>query len=164
MNKTSQIQLRVTPEQKALIKKKAQQANKDLSSWIIETILPTKAHIFLDLVKNLAKANENQESFCLAMISDFLLSLETYDLNRATDVPLPHSLTPLRANYLAAMVEHTAITKGATPPSWTNNIKPLSDPWFGTDLRSVRLYLLAASPLAFKRRNIFIDSTVGNRI
>jgi len=37
-------------------------------------------------------------------------------------------------------------------------------PWFAVPFPSLRPYLLRVSPVAFKRRNIFIDSTVGDRV
>jgi hypothetical protein len=40
----------------------------------------------------------------------------------------------------------------------------LADPFFGSELRSLRHYLLTHSPAPFRSRNIFIDSTVGDRI
>jgi hypothetical protein len=35
---------------------------------------------------------------------------------------------------------------------------------FGTPIESLRLHLLTASPPAFRRRRIFIDATVGDRV
>jgi hypothetical protein len=35
---------------------------------------------------------------------------------------------------------------------------------FGSDLQNLRLYLLTHSPPPFRRRNIFIDSTLGDRV
>ncbi len=62
------------------------------------------------------------------------------------------------------MIEYTANQKGTSPPAWVREIKPLSQPVFGTDLMSLRLYLLTHSPPPFRYRNIFIDSTVGKRV
>jgi len=45
-------------------------------------------------------------------------------------------------------------------PGWTRAIAPLSEPMFGSELQSLRLYLLAHSPPPFRVRNIFIDSTL----
>ena len=41
---------------------------------------------------------------------------------------------------------------------------PLAEPVFGSDLMSLRLYLLTHSPAPFRRRNIFIDASVGFRV
>jgi hypothetical protein len=35
---------------------------------------------------------------------------------------------------------------------------------FGSELQSLRLYLLTHSPPPFRARNIFIDSSLGDRI
>jgi hypothetical protein len=43
-------------------------------------------------------------------------------------------------------------------------VPPLDEPHFATPLRGLRLHLLRASPVAFKRRNIFVDSSVGDRV
>jgi hypothetical protein len=54
--------------------------------------------------------------------------------------------------------------KGVTPPTWAGSVEPLDRPHFATPLRSLRLHLLRASPVPFKRRNIFVDSSVGARV
>jgi hypothetical protein len=41
---------------------------------------------------------------------------------------------------------------------------PLAEPVFASSLQSLRLHLLVLSPAPFRRRNIFIDSTLGARI
>ncbi|HTY49830.1 MAG TPA: hypothetical protein VMB48_09070 [Steroidobacteraceae bacterium] len=40
----------------------------------------------------------------------------------------------------------------------------MSEPAFGSELRSLRLHLLTQSPPAFRCRNIFIDASVGERV
>jgi len=62
------------------------------------------------------------------------------------------------------MVEQAAEQKGLAPPVWTGDVTPLDEPRFATRLRSLRLHLLAASPAAFKRRNIFVDAGIGARV
>jgi hypothetical protein len=49
-------------------------------------------------------------------------------------------------------------------PAWTRSIPPLAEPVFGSDLCSLRLYLLTNSPPPFRGRNIFIDSTLGDQV
>ncbi len=67
-------------------------------------------------------------------------------------------------NYVAAMVEQAAHMKRVRPPAWTARVEPLETPWFATSLESLRLHLLRASPVPFKRRNLFVDSAVGARV
>jgi hypothetical protein len=43
-------------------------------------------------------------------------------------------------------------------------VKPLERPWFASSLKSLRLHLLTASPPPFRRRNLFVDSTIGDRV
>jgi hypothetical protein len=45
-------------------------------------------------------------------------------------------------------------------PAWVRDTPALAEPVFGTSLQSLRLYLLANAPAAFRRRNIFIDSSI----
>jgi hypothetical protein len=73
-------------------------------------------------------------------------------------------LDPLMQNYVAAMVEQAAAQRKRSAPAWTRNVVPLDEPWFATRLRGLRLHLLRASPVPFKRRNIFIDAGVGARV
>jgi hypothetical protein len=40
----------------------------------------------------------------------------------------------------------------------------LTEPVFGSELQSLRLYLLTHSPPPFRARNIFIDATLGDRV
>jgi hypothetical protein len=60
------------------------------------------------------------------------------------------------------MVELAAHQKGVVPPAWVREVPPLDEPHFATPLEGLRL--LRASPVPFKRRNIFIDSSVGDRV
>jgi len=49
-------------------------------------------------------------------------------------------------------------------PPWPRATAPLAEPVFGSALMSLRLYLLTHSPAPFRRRNIFIDASVGSRV
>ena len=73
------------------------------------------------------------------------------------------SLPPFEANYLAAMIEYAAMSKRAVPPDWTRTVPALERPWFASSLKSLRLHLLTNSPPPFRRRNLFVDSSVGQR-
>jgi hypothetical protein len=79
------------------------------------------------------------------------------------DVPL-HTLSPFLQSYVAAMVEVAAGLKGQTSPPWTARAEGLDEPHFATPLKSVRLHLLQSAPVPFKRRNLFVDATVGARV
>jgi hypothetical protein len=49
-------------------------------------------------------------------------------------------------------------------PAWTRAVVPLEEPFFGSTLESLRLHLLTQSPAPFRRRNIFIDSSLGQQV
>lgn len=111
-----------------------------------------------------ARSHARSRSYVFAELADFLGGLDGAEfeqvLHRAPEVRLP----PFEANYLAAMIEHAAGLQEAVPPAWTTEIPPLEKPWFATSLKSLRLYLLTDSPPPFRRRNLFVDSSVGKRV
>ena len=120
---------------------------------------------FRRLVRTLALASSTERTFVLAAIHDLLAGLdsESYPDVTASD-PGVADLCPFRANYLCGMVEYTAWRNGVRQPDWTRRVPPLADPWFATEMPGLRLHLLANSPVPFRLRNIFIDSTVGSRV
>jgi hypothetical protein len=61
-------------------------------------------------------------------------------------------------------VEYACARRGIEVPAWTGQIPPLASPLFGSQLESLRLYLLTHSPPPFRRRNIFIDASIGARV
>ena len=68
------------------------------------------------------------------------------------------------ADYIAAMVEYACARRAVAVPEWTRSIAPLAEPTFGSELQSLRLHLLTRSPPPFRARNIFIDSTLSDRV
>ncbi|MDE0210764.1 MAG: hypothetical protein OXJ64_12860 [Boseongicola sp.] len=118
---------------------------------------------FQSLVRHLARP-EARSRFVFADIHDLLAKLRPEEFSDAVSRGPDVTLSPFRANYLCGMVEYAAGLKGVRPPSWTADVAPLRNPWFGTDLKSLRLHLLTNSPAPFRRRNIFIDSSVGTRV
>ncbi len=160
--KNQHIQIRVSASEKQRIRRAAKAAGKGLSAWILGQLLHDKENEFYDLVKLLAKGD--RQRLVLASLHDFLLQLGNRDFNRALttrpNVRLPAHLE----NIVAAMVEQSAYLKRVDPPQWVTDIEPLATPWFASNLLSVRTYLLCHAPVAFRRRNIFVDSTMGDRI
>ena len=73
-------------------------------------------------------------------------------------------LTPYLRNYVAAMVELAAHQRDVFPPAWVRDVEPLEAPHFATPLAGLRLHLLRTAPVPFKRRNIFIDASIGDRV
>ena len=161
-NKTVHLQIRVSPEQKAMIMRASELANLPMSAWILNKVLPSKKKKFHKLVKALQV--DEDRAYVFAELNDLLSNISSALF---TDTVADRPNEQLRAyteNYLAAMVEHAAAQKEVACPAWTRDIPPLTQPVFGTDLKSLRLHLLTHSPSAFRSRNIFIDATLGDRV
>jgi uncharacterized protein (DUF1778 family) len=159
--KTGQLQIRVTPRQKASIKRLARRAGQSVSGYVLSRALPEKSR-FEELLPALRE--EDRHRFALAELNDFLARLTPTEFHDAVAYVEPEGMTPRIANYVAAMVEHTASRMDVDPPAWTADVAPLEEPWFPVKFPRLRPYLLRVAPVAFKRRNIFVDSTVGDRV
>jgi hypothetical protein len=102
--------------------------------------------------------------FALAELNDLLAKLTRAELSGALRDAPRLDLSPYWKNYVAAMVEQAAHLKTIPAPRWLSDIEPLAEPHFAGGLASLRLHLLRASPVPFRRRNIFVDSAVGDRV
>lgn len=160
--KTAQLQIRVSADQKHAIARAARQAGMDMSSYVLQRVLGAQQSRSEELMRRLK--HEDKRSYVLAELNDLLVSLSGPELRRAVATPPPASLPPETANYLAAMVEQACAAAGIEAPAWTRDIAPLAMPVFGSQLMSLRLHLLASSPAPFKRRNVFIDTSIGGRV
>lgn len=161
--KSQQLQIRVAAAEKKAIQKAAAQAGMDMSGWVLSKLFPPGALRFQELVSALA-TDAASARLILGELNDFLKEL-TGPAFVAAVVGLPVNLPDdYLANYVAAMVETAAYQKGVRPPEWTATVPPLSRPAFATELLSLRLHLLLASPPAFRRRNLFVDATIGDRV
>lgn len=158
----NQLQVRVSSSQKKMIEQAALRCGLGMSEWILTQIFPDRAQKFQHLVKQLKSSA--QKSYVLAEIHDLLHGATAGEFEQMVAVSPAVRLSSYWENYLAAMIEYTANQKGASIPSWLSEIDSLESPSFGTDLESLRLYLLTHSPPCFRRRNIFIDSTIGARV
>lgn len=161
-SKISQLQIRVSPTQKTAIQKAAKAANMDMSKWVLQRLFPPQAKRFQTLTQALTKTK--QARYALAELNDFLSTMTRDEFSLAVENKPTAGLSSYYLNYVTAMVEHAAVQKGLSPPPWTETIPALDKPTFGTDLQSLRLYLLSHSPIPFRRRNIFIDATIGDRL
>jgi hypothetical protein len=66
--------------------------------------------------------------------------------------------------YLAALAEHLALSDRIAVPEWTEGTdRFLSEPFFAGGLESLKATLLVESPLAFRRRLIFISADALSR-
>ncbi|ABS77367.1 DUF1778 domain-containing protein [Coxiella burnetii] len=157
--KLLQLQIRVSPDEKAAIQRAAKHAGMGMSEWILSHILSTGAQRFHQLLGQLKR--DKDKRYLLSELHDLFHTATRKEFEQMVANPPGVRLLPYWENYVAAMIEYTANQKGTSPPAWVREIKPLSQPVFGTDLMSLRLYLLTHSPPPFRYRNIFIDSTVG---
>ena len=162
MARTEYLQIRVTSQQKAELRRHAERAGQDLSGYVLSRALPAAASRFQEIVH--AIETDGEPTFALAELHDFLWNLTPAEFPHAMEHVELGSVEPLWRNYVAAMVEQAAAIKGHTPPGWTAAVQPLDRPYFATDLLSLRLHLLQRSPVPFRRRNLFVDSGLGSRV
>lgn len=162
VSKTEQIQIRVTAIDKAALRRLARGAGQDVSSYVLSRALPKPRLKFQELVE--AVARDQERRYALAELNDLLTKLASVELADAiVDAPsLPRSL--YWKNYVAAMVEQAAHQKSVPIPQWVADIEPLTEPHFAAPLANLRLYLLRVSPVPFRRRNLFVDSAIGDRV
>ncbi len=161
VSRSQHLQVRVTPEQKASIRAAAKRAGMGMSEWVLARALPEPAARLRSLVRDVGGERSHA---AWAEIIELLQSLVGVDIGAAVQELDVDELSPRDANYLAALVEMACARLGRGPPRWAAAVAPLSAPWFGTDLRRLREHLLTHAPVAFRRRNIFIDAAVGDRV
>lgn len=161
-SKSAQLQIRVTATQKAALERAARDAGIDMSAYVLHAVLPSASSEFTARVQ--ACLDGESLAYALAELNGFLTNLSGRELVTATSSAPPSTLTGFAANYVAAMVEQACDRAGEQPPSWIHDIEPLSEPYFGSTLTSLRLYLLTHSPPPFRKRNLFVDSTVGDQV
>lgn len=156
------LQIRVTPREKALLKRAAAAAGQDLSTYVLARAIPEPRVRFAELIDALGRAEDHR--YVLAELNDLLTALGAAELRDAVAHADLGGLSAFLGNYVAAMVEQAAHVRNVDPPAWTRRVPPLDAPWFATPLEGLRLHLLRASPVPFKRRNIFIDASLGARV
>ncbi len=108
-----------------------------------------------------AQLRRGKSAFVLAELNDLLTAAAGEEFHL---LPAPGIPDPYLANYVATMVELAAHRRGVHPPLWTSDIVPLRNPVFAVPWQSLRAHLLVNSPVPFRRRNIFIDSSIGDRV
>lgn len=159
--RTAQLQVRVTPSEKAAIARAARRAGVGMSEYVLARALPNQATRWQEWLRQLVHSDGAKIE--LAGLSSWLSGLGAVELPGAIDTP-PRGLSDFHANYVAAMAEHLCAARGVEAPHWTLAVAPLARPVFASDLKSLRLHLLAHSPPPFRRRNIFVDSVVGGQV
>lgn len=160
--RSSQLQIRITPEQKEALKRLSRRAGQDMSTYVLSRALPDARMRFTQILE--ALPDDDQPGFVLAELNDLLSGLAAGELCSAVEHADLAKLTPYLRNYVAAMVELAAHRRDVPPPAWVRDVEPLETPHFATPLAGLRLHLLRTAPVPFKRRNIFIDSSIGDRV
>ena len=133
-----------------------------MSSWVLARLLPAEEIQFQECVERLAVAADSSSP--LADLNDLLTDLGSDEFQDAVTSRPQAELEPYLSNYVAAMVELAAQVKGVNPPDWVASITPQDEPVFGSKLMYLRLHLLTQSPPPFRRRNIFVDASIGDRV
>jgi hypothetical protein len=122
-------------------------------------MMETVAARFVRLADEVAAAG--RIAYPLAELNDLLTAAPAEEI---AQLPVPSIADPYRLNYVTAMVEVAAHRAGVVPPLWTAAVTPLVAPVFLDPSLNLRAHLLTASPPPFRRRNIFIDSSIGDRV
>lgn len=161
-SKLAQLQIRVSGDEKSAIRRAADGAGMDMSTYVLSRVLPSSRHAFQQATLELSAAA--RPSLILADINSLLSRLTAGELRDAVELPPEAQLPPFLANYVAAMIELASQRRGIQPPGWVRRIQSLAEPVFGSSLQSLRLHLLTHAPAPFRRRNIFIDSSIGDRL
>ena len=133
-----------------------------MSDWVLSRVLPPLRETFQGLLAELSTANKPGHVF--AELNDLLTRSTSDEFELAVSEPPRVALDPYRSNYVAAMIEQAAALKNTDAPAWTETVRPLDEPLFGSSLMNLRLHLLTHSLIAFRRRNIFVDSGIGDRV
>ena len=160
--KTSQLQIRVRPDQKQKLKQLAREASIDVSSWVLRRLLPEDAERFQELATRLQEPEGRRLG--LAELGDFLRALPPGAFGRAVAEPPRVRLDPDTLNYLAGVIDLAARRRHREPPRWIDDVPVPVSPAFGSELASVRLHLLTHSPVALRRRNLFMDASMDDRV
>lgn len=161
--KTEQLQIRVSPGQKRHIESHARAAGKNVSEWVLDSLLGVQGRHFEAIIRALSVTRQEDERTLLAALHDLLEELARAQFESA--LPCPQvELPPRLMNIVAAMIEQAAQRKAVDPPAWTSHIRPLQEPVFASRLESLRLHLLINAPVAFRRRNLFVDASIGDRV
>jgi Antitoxin ParD len=156
VRKSSQLQIRVSPHQKAVVKALAADLGVSVSEYVLSRILPPTNDELDTRVRNLKAASHRHKY--LSDLVLYLSALSSEEFDTAVAVVEFSGLPLLLQNYAAAAVEQEASRRGLSAPSWTQEVDQPLRPHFAWDLRSLRPYLMRVSPPAFKRRNLFVPS------
>lgn len=133
-----------------------------MSEYILTRIFPEQKFRWMGLLTKLSRSKKT--SFVLSEIHDFLAGLSSDDWIATVSEAPEDSIEPVWLNYVCAMLELAASQKKVAPPEWTKLVEPLNTPYYASELLSLRLHLLTSAPPPFRKRRLFIDASVGDRV
>jgi uncharacterized protein (DUF1778 family) len=160
--RAAQLQIRVTLQEKAALKRLARAAGLDVSAYVLRRSLSQAADRVTGVLAAL-REGENRR-FALAEWDDLVTALPPAEFGSVLQHVDLEGLDAVTRNYLAGLVELAAHDKRLTPPPWTRSVEPLDTPYFATSLRSARPYLLRVTAVPFRRRNLFTERGVAHRV
>jgi hypothetical protein len=151
--RTAQLQIRVTPSEKATLKRLAASVGQNVSTYVLSRALPSADRDLSRILDELRTATEPMVA--LGSLARFLGDLDSEDLESAlSDVSLS-GLSALTQNRVAGLIEDVAAARGVAPPPWAAGVPPLTRPHFRWGLASLRAHQLRATRVAYRRRNVF---------
>ena len=106
------------------------------------------------------RANATQRTFDAA-VREFLDAWQSMPVHerKAALNDEPTRIGRVQDAYLAALAEHLALEERTLAPAWTERKERfLAEPFFAGGLETLKALLLVESPLAFRRRLIFISA------
>lgn len=158
--KTSQLQIRVSPAEKAALQRLARAAGTSVSAYVLGRALPAAGSRVANAVRRLSQP-EVDPGAALEELAAALGALEGPELTDQVPEPDLELVPPLTLNRAAALVELAAHHGDVDPPEWTLAVEPLDHPHFIWSLASLRAYQMRVAPIPFKRRNVFFDPALG---
>ncbi|MBN1115197.1 MAG: hypothetical protein JXA66_07645 [Oligoflexia bacterium] len=161
--KSDTIQIRVSANDKKKLKRLADTNRLTISEYIIKMcLLDNTSDTLRQIYSELACAG-NDKSYYFAFLNDYLMKVPVYLWKSITDYK-PDFPEQGDLAYVAALMEQTAHVRNLSTPSWCSDVKALDEPFMASSIKKLRLYLLINSPVPFRKRNIFIDSSAGDRV
>jgi hypothetical protein len=151
--RTSQLQIRVSPEQKAALKRLAAAAGQNVSQYVLARALPRSGDELSGALDELRREGDSRSALETAV--RVLSGLGRTDLEMALGSWSAEGMPPLTQNRVAALVEDVTAARGIDPPLWAAAVPPLPRPHFRWTLDSLRPHQLRATRVAWKRRNLF---------
>jgi hypothetical protein len=154
--KTSQLQIRVSEEEKAALKRQASAAKMSVSAYVLAQALPARHRDLDRLLGELEGAGAPQRAV-LQELAAHISETEPDDFAEALANLSVEPLSPILRNQVAAMVEQAAYARGIDPPEWVDGVPPMGRPHYGWPLSSLRPHQIRVTPVPFKKRGIFFD-------